>query len=716
MGERYEIRGKLGRGGMSTVYRAYDTVMGREVALKRLLDLEDTNLNESAKGALEREAAALAKFQHPNVVTIFALEEDADGPFVAMELIEGKDLNEVIKKAALSVKNFIDVAEQCLEALASAGELNLLHRDIKPANIMLTMTASGRFLVKILDFGLAKFSQQPSTQTLDHQGSFLGSIDYIAPEQLELKPLDQRTDLYSLGCVFYWGLTQKSAFEGGNPAETSMNHINHRCTLIQEIRPDLPAHIAAWVMRLISRRPHDRPSDAQDAMQQFQDALNGIPYAEDANSGDPESGGVIDSGPVAPPEQNVEPQAPQTGRRGTIPTGPTRTIQTGPTRTIQTGPRRTIPAGAIEGTSSSARGASRAVTGSTRSVRGSAGRRGAATSSENKTFPVKLIAAGVLLVLLTLFLLTWGKGRRDGARSSEAVRAVNPLEEKASGFPEPSSTELAYPDSLTLPKGNPLPPDLPVREGLVGRFVSDEGTFGRDYRTIASNGSRIAAWSNLAKPEPLSSLLRDNTDKQGNLLPLARFYTPESLPGLKRARRGVLLTNLSSIETRSRDFDFSEGFTFVAAMAMEMGADRFIRFTREPWDKRVIVMGTNHAGAVFASARRGPGTPWQGTDLGWWDREPGLIAYVCDVVNGKHQLFKIDKNGKEAASELAAFEGDFSGLNKFAIGRRQFDAGFENPNGHAMFEFAVFDRVLTAPEIRKVQRHLFNRYFTAHSN
>lgn len=692
---------------MSTVYRAYDTVMGREVALKRLLDLEDTNLNEDSKGALEREAGALAKFQHPNVVTIFALEEDADGPFVAMELIEGEDLNEVVKDAALSVEDFIDVAEQCLDALASAGEMNLLHRDIKPANIMLTMTPSDRFLVKILDFGLAKFSQHPSTQTLDLHGSFLGSIDYIAPEQLELKPLDQRTDLYSLGCVFYCGLTQESAFKGGNPAETSMNHINHRCTPIQEIRPDLPEHIAAWVMRLISRSPSDRPADAQDAMKQFQEALKGIPYAGDANSEDAEADVIVDSAPVAP----------QTGPTRTIQTGPTRTIQTGPTRIIQTGPTRTIQTGSIKGAPSSATGASRPVTGSTRSVGGSVGQSGAVTSSEDRPFPVKLIGAGAggVLVLLTLFLFTRGEETTDGVGGVEAVVEVDTVEENASGFPEPSTTELPYPDSLTLPDGIPLPPDLPIAEGLVGRFVSDQGAFGRDYQMNAPYGSRIAAWSNLAKSEPLSSLLRDNTDKEGNLLPLAKLYTPESLPGLKRARRGVLLTNLSSIETRSRDFDFSKGFTFVAAMAMEMGEDRFIRFTKDPWDKRIIVIGTNHAGAVFASAGGGPGTQWQRTDVGWWDREPGLIGYVCDVENGKHQLFKIDKSGKEEASELTTFEGDFTGLNKFAIGRRHFDAGFENPNGHAVFEFAVFDRALTAPEIRRVQRHLFNRYFTADS-
>lgn len=336
MSERYEIRGRVGKGGMSEVYRAFDTVMKREVALKRLLPVEETNLNEASSGALAREASALARFQHPNVVTVFAFEEDAEGAFVVMELIEGEDLHSIMKSGALSWDDFCHIAPQCLDPLVAAGELNLLHRDIKPGNIMLTLTASGRFLVKLLDFGLAKFSQQPSIQTLDQRGSFLGSIEFIAPEQLELYPLDQRTDLYSLGCVFYYMLTQESPFAGGNPAETSMNHLKHRCKPIEEIRKDIPPLVSAWLMRLISRHPDDRPSDASAAYREFRDAINGIPYEPMAEFGDAlgkkltlvDDFGPPSTGPVGPPTASVNP--------------PKRTLQTGPVvapkRNLQTGP------------------------------------------------------------------------------------------------------------------------------------------------------------------------------------------------------------------------------------------------------------------------------------------------------------------------------------------------------------------------------------------
>tara|TARA_B110000305_G_C19298775_1_gene568042 strand:- start:699 stop:1034 length:336 start_codon:yes stop_codon:yes gene_type:complete len=108
----------------------------------------------------------------------------------------------------------------------------------------------------------------------------------------------------------------------------------------------------------------------------------------------------------------------------------------------------------------------------------------------------------------------------------------------------------------------------------------------------------------------------------------------------------------------------------------------------------------------------GPGTPWQKVDIGWWDREPGLIGYVCDVPNKRHRLFKIDKSGREEVTDFASFDADFQGLNKFAIGRAQFDSGFENPNGHVLFEFAVYDRALGEEEMMEVQRALFKRYFT----
>lgn len=320
MADRYQIKGRIGRGGIGAIYRAYDSVLKRDVAIKRLLPLEETNLNESAENTLTREAEALSRLQHPNVITLFAFEEDEEGPFVVMEYIEGDTLKDTIDNGALSYEDFQVVAYQCLDPLITARELGLLHRDIKPANIMLQWLSSGSFQVKVLDFGLAKFSQAPSLQTLDQTGSFLGSIEYLAPEQLELKPLDQRTDLYSLGCVLYFCLAQRSPFEGANPAATTTNHLNHTVSHISEVREDIPQPIADWLMILLSRQPDDRPADAREALDMFKTAQAGqtpkiaaaasavaIPVSAPVVTSPPAHSGPIHtavaevSGPVAPP-------------------------------------------------------------------------------------------------------------------------------------------------------------------------------------------------------------------------------------------------------------------------------------------------------------------------------------------------------------------------------------------------------------------------------
>lgn len=693
---------------MSAVYRAYDTVMGREVALKRILPVEETNLNEASTDSLAREAAALARFQHPNVVTIFAFEKDAEGPFVVMELVEGDDLSAFIKKGTLSPEDFICVAEQCLEPLVAAGELNLLHRDIKPGNIMLTVTPSGRFLVKLLDFGLAKFSQQPSTQTLDHRGSFLGSIDFIAPEQLELRPLDQRTDLYSLGCVFYYMLVQESPFAGGNPAETSMNHINHRCKPIGGIRTDLPPLVADWLMRLISRQPEDRPADARDALMQFQDAVKGIAYvpvAKRAEESADDIFGIPFSGPVGPPPGDSVPP-PSTGPVK-APTGAvvSRVIRTPsgpvPTKRIITGPVAGVELPNIR----NSRQALPPVV-STNPARGrgmgpfrSVSRLPAAGSPVASRW--KVIAGGAAGVITLIGLgIAVNTGEKSGSEVPEVASAVHiPLE------PLPSPLPLSRSDGL------PEPPPLPFNNGLFAWFTAGKGTFARDYQSPAEPGGQVAAWRNLASDQKERSLFRDGGDMKGEHLPTLELYGPEDIPGLRGVFRGVPTTNRTALSSLKSDAILPRGFSLVAVLHLEAGDDRFFRFQAPVWDGRYVQFGTSYDEKVSAINRGTKDGEETRATVPWKNGQLGILGYVWNPEAGEHTLLSQPAGSEEGtrATGPIEFEGPPHGI--IAIGKRGFGDSFDSPSGNVIFEFLIFERVLSEDEVRKTMDFLSDRYF-----
>jgi hypothetical protein len=267
--DRYEIRSKIGQGGVGAVYRAFDRHLNREVAIKRVLAGGGYENQEEATEAMLKEATALCSVQHPHIVTVFDAGVDKDGPYVVMELLSGRTIDEMIERGILTMQDFREVAVQSQEALIAAQDLELVHRDIKPTNLMVTWLASGRFQVKLVDFGLAKFSPTPSLQTIDHGDAVFGSIHFMAPEQFERTPLDKRTDMYSLGCVYYYCLAGRYPFDGENAAQVMNAHLQNTVTHISELRPDLPAWMSDWVMWHISRPMNDRPSDARESLKSF---------------------------------------------------------------------------------------------------------------------------------------------------------------------------------------------------------------------------------------------------------------------------------------------------------------------------------------------------------------------------------------------------------------------------------------------------------------
>lgn len=259
LGNRYTIDRQIGSGGGGSVYLAHDAVLTRWVAIKRIHD--DGGSTNIEAGV--REATQLARLQHPNIVTIHDFFKSGEDILVVMEHISGQNIDQL--EGPMPVDFFMDFARQCLNALGAAHSAGIVHRDIKAGNIMIAQLPSGDFQVKLLDFGLAKAQPEPMQQTMDQSGAVLGSIFTMAPEQFNCQPLDQRTDLYSLGCVFYQALTAQRPFKGKTASSVIAAHLQNDFIPISALRPDVPIGLCSWVEGLFACDPANRPPSAAAA-------------------------------------------------------------------------------------------------------------------------------------------------------------------------------------------------------------------------------------------------------------------------------------------------------------------------------------------------------------------------------------------------------------------------------------------------------------------
>jgi serine/threonine protein kinase len=286
---RYAIDRRVGVGGGGAVYLAQDTLLNRWVAIKKVMG----GLGHDDGLDAFREARQLASLQHPNIVTLYDFLSTDGELFVVMEFVAGQNIDELAEP--MEGEFFMDFARQCLEALAAAHSIGMVHRDIKPGNIMLAALPSGGFQAKLLDFGMAKVMAEPSLQTMDHSGSITGSIFMISPEQLSRQPIDHRSDLYSLGCVFYQALVGRPPFQGADVPALIAAHLQHDFLSLSTVRPDLPPKLALWVEKLFSFSPDDRPSSAAEALQELAAIRKPAPPPRPDNTGKPSL-----SNPLAP--------------------------------------------------------------------------------------------------------------------------------------------------------------------------------------------------------------------------------------------------------------------------------------------------------------------------------------------------------------------------------------------------------------------------------
>jgi eukaryotic-like serine/threonine-protein kinase len=251
LGGRYRLEERVGEGGMSSVYRARDTVLEREVAVKVLH--EHFSRDPEYVERFRREARAIAKLAHPNIVTVIDRGEVDGRQFIVFEHVPGPTLKDVIEREGrLPVERALALAHQTARALAFAHELGVVHRDVKSQNVLVDPDGSA----KVTDFGIARTLD--IEDTLTETGTVLGTSDYIAPEQASGESVDARSDQYSLGVVLYELLTGDVPYPAGNPMAVAMRHLRDPVPSVRAKRPEVSPRVDAIVARALAKRPRER--------------------------------------------------------------------------------------------------------------------------------------------------------------------------------------------------------------------------------------------------------------------------------------------------------------------------------------------------------------------------------------------------------------------------------------------------------------------------
>ena len=259
----YEILSLLGAGGMGEVYRARDVKLGREVALKVLA--RSAGSDPAYLQRFEEEARLASVLNHPNIVTIYGVGEEGDIAYIAMELVRGRTLRELLAERALRIGEVLDLAAPLADALAAAHASGIVHRDLKPENVMVTSEG----LVKVLDFGLAKHPVRldsldhaqddvATRAALTHDGMILGTVGYMSPEQAAGRPAGLASDQFSFGVILYEMFCGRRPFERDTAVETLSAIIREQPPAIQTVNPGVTFPIQQIVERCLAKKPGDR--------------------------------------------------------------------------------------------------------------------------------------------------------------------------------------------------------------------------------------------------------------------------------------------------------------------------------------------------------------------------------------------------------------------------------------------------------------------------
>jgi TolB-like protein/Flp pilus assembly protein TadD len=309
----YEVLGLLGTGGMGEVYLARDLRLGREVALKVLPP--DFASDPERLARLEREAKTVASLNHPNIVTLFGIEEAGETRLLVMERVTGRPLSDLIDAGELPVARILQLAVPIAEALSAAHDKGIVHRDLKPANVM--VTDEGR--VKVLDFGLATAARRTDAEstfaaggTITGEGRVLGTIPYMAPEQLRGERVDARADIFAFGAMLYEMAAGVRPFRGDSMMEIAAAVLREEPRPLDTRRPDLPPRLARLVRRCLEKDPRERLQSAIDLRHELQDLADELRQP-------PARAVSVPATASAPVEASTVP--PASGARPTVSTG-----------------------------------------------------------------------------------------------------------------------------------------------------------------------------------------------------------------------------------------------------------------------------------------------------------------------------------------------------------------------------------------------------------
>lgn len=308
--DRYQVAARIASGGMATVYRAYDTLLDRELALKVM----HPHLAEGDQAAeflarFQREARAAASLSHPGVVAMYDQGRDGTLSYLTMEYIPGSNLRELVREGVLTVRRTFALLDQVLSALSAAHDHGVVHRDIKPENVLLSENGKQ---VKVADFGLARAVTE-MTQTAT--GTVFGTVAYMAPEVIATGRCDVRADVYAVGIMAFEMLTGKQPFAGDTPIQVAYAHVNNDIPAPSTVVEGLGGAVEHLVRTLAARNPAGRPADGREALRLLRAVWKALPAEVlDATPGDlgtPDPASPAPTAPTAPARPRATTGIPQ---------------------------------------------------------------------------------------------------------------------------------------------------------------------------------------------------------------------------------------------------------------------------------------------------------------------------------------------------------------------------------------------------------------------